>query len=60
MNWALSGFRNIEHEAGAIITAAKDEAEEIATLVKTGVLSLIKRSKVLKKRSIPHPLRPTT
>jgi hypothetical protein len=45
VNWALSGFRHLEHEAGDVIKAAEHEAEEIAILVKTGVLSLIDKVK---------------
>jgi hypothetical protein len=43
VNWALSGFRSLEHKAGDVIEAVEHEAEEIATLVKTGVLTLIKK-----------------
>jgi hypothetical protein len=45
VNWALSGFRSLEHKAGDVIEAVEHEAEEIATLVKTGVLTLIKKVK---------------
>jgi hypothetical protein len=41
VNWALSGFRDVEHEAGAIIEADEHEAEKIEELVKAGVLTLI-------------------
>jgi hypothetical protein len=41
VNWALSGFRDAEHKAGDIIEAVEHEAEQIADLVKAGVLTLI-------------------
>lgn len=45
VNWALSGFREAEHKAGDVIKAVEHEAEEIAALVKAGVLSLIEKVK---------------
>jgi hypothetical protein len=45
VNWALSGFRNAEHKAGDVIKAVEHEAEEIALLVKAGVLSLVDKVK---------------
>jgi ribosomal protein L11 len=45
VNWALSGFRDAEHKAGDIIEDVEHEAEQIADLVKAGVLTLISKAK---------------
>ena len=45
VNWALSGFRDAEHKAGDIIEAVEHEVEQIADLVKAGVLTLINGAK---------------
>lgn len=45
VNWALSGFRDAEHKAGDLIEAAEQEAEQIAELVKGGVLTFIGKGK---------------
>jgi hypothetical protein len=37
VNWALSGFRSLEHKAGDVIEAAKEEVEH---LLRDGVLSV--------------------